>query len=87
MRMYVRWILHRRTQITPGHDANDYAIGSATTCRFVSVLDEAAQVNDGGPYQGQDRLERARTLEDMKKAGLVIKTSVSYDHPAYTTRR
>jgi valyl-tRNA synthetase len=63
-------------KITPGHDPNDYAIAQRHNLPILSVLDEAAQVNEnGGPYQGQDRFEARKNMwADMKRAGLVIKT-------------
>ena len=63
-------------KITPGHDPNDYAIAQRHNLPIISVLDEAARINEnGGPYQGQDRFEcREKLWKDMKKAGLVIKT-------------
>ncbi|HEY9151689.1 MAG TPA: valine--tRNA ligase [Anaerolineales bacterium] len=62
-------------KITPGHDPNDYAIAQRHNLPIISVLDEAARINEnGGPYQGQDRFEARKNLwADMKKAGLVIK--------------
>jgi valyl-tRNA synthetase len=62
-------------KITPGHDPNDYAIGERHNLPVISVLDEAARVNEnGGPYAGQDRFEARNNLwEDMRAAGLVIK--------------
>ncbi|MEJ2707775.1 MAG: valine--tRNA ligase [Anaerolineales bacterium] len=62
-------------KITPGHDPNDFAIGERHGLPVISVLDEAAQVNEnGGPYAGQDRFEARQNLwEDMRTAGLVIK--------------
>lgn len=62
-------------KVTPGHDANDYLIAQRHNLPVISVLDEAAQVNEnGGPYQGQDRFECRQNLwADMKAAGLVIK--------------
>jgi valyl-tRNA synthetase len=62
-------------KITPGHDPNDYAIGQRHNLEIISVLDEAARVNqNGGPYQGQDRFEARKNLwKDMRQAGLVIK--------------
>ena len=62
-------------KITPGHDPNDYAIGERHGLPVISVLDEAAKINEqGGPYAGQDRFEARRNLwEDMRAAGLVIK--------------
>src|ERR1700690_1586028 len=62
-------------KITPGHDPNDYAIAQRHNLPIISVLDEAARMNENGrPYQGQDRFEARKNLwVDMKKAGLVIK--------------
>ena len=63
-------------KVTPGHDPNDYLIAQRHNLPIISVLDEAAQLNEnGGPYQGQDRfVGRENLWKDMKKAGLVIKT-------------
>jgi valyl-tRNA synthetase len=63
-------------KITPGHDANDYAIAQRHNLPIISILDEAAKINEnGGPYKGQDRFEcREKLWKDMKDAGLVIKT-------------
>ncbi|HUV29248.1 MAG TPA: valine--tRNA ligase [Anaerolineales bacterium] len=62
-------------KITPGHDPNDYEIGERHGLAVISVLDEAAKVNQhGGPYAGQDRFETRKNLwEDMRAAYLVIK--------------
>src|SRR5512134_554220 len=62
-------------KITPGHDPNDYAIAQRHNLPMISVLDEAARVNEnGGPYKGQDRFDARKNLwSDMKAAGLVIK--------------
>ncbi len=62
-------------KITPGHDPNDFIIGERHNLEVISVLDEAAQVNQlGGPYCGQDRFEARENLwKDMREAGLVIK--------------
>ena len=63
-------------KVTPGHDPNDYLIAQRHNLPIISVLDEAAKINEnGGPYKGQDRFEARENLwADMKKAGLVIKT-------------
>jgi valyl-tRNA synthetase len=68
-------------KITPGHDPNDYDIAQRHNLPVISVLDEAARINEnGGPYRGQDRFEcREKLWADMKEAGLVIKTE------SYTT--
>jgi valyl-tRNA synthetase len=62
-------------KITPGHDPNDYAIAQRHNLPVISILDEAAKINEnGGSYQGLDRFEcREKLWSDMKKAGLVIK--------------
>jgi valyl-tRNA synthetase len=62
-------------KVTPGHDANDYAIGLRHGLPVISVLDEAARINEnGGPYAGLDRFEaRMKLWEDMRAQGLVIK--------------
>jgi valyl-tRNA synthetase len=62
-------------KVTPGHDPNDYAIAQRHGLPVISVLDEAARINEsGGPYRGQDRFEGRKNLwEDMRLAGLVIK--------------
>ncbi len=62
-------------KITPGHDPNDYAIAERHNLPVISMLDQAARVNEnGGKYQGQDRFEARKNLwEDMRAEGLVIK--------------
>ena len=57
---------------------------------IISVLDEAARINEnGGPYKGQDQFEARKKLwADMKKAGLVIKEEKYLTTiPAFTARR
>ena len=63
-------------KITPGHDPNDYAIGQRHGLPILSMLDREAKVTAvGGPYEGLDRFEcRKKLWDDMKTAGLVIKT-------------
>ncbi|MGH2582185.1 MAG: valine--tRNA ligase [Anaerolineales bacterium] len=63
-------------KITPGHDANDYAIGGRHKLLVISVLDEAANINEnGGRYSGMDRFEaRKKFWADMQAANLTIKT-------------
>jgi len=63
-------------KVTPGHDPNDYEIAQRHKLPIVSVLDEAAKVNEnGGKYQGLDRFEcREKLWADMKAADLVIRT-------------
>jgi valyl-tRNA synthetase len=61
-------------KITPGHDANDYAIGQRHGLPIISILDREARVTgEGGLYAGLDRFEaRTRLWADMRAAGLVI---------------
>ncbi len=63
-------------KITPGHDPNDYAIAERHHLPVISVLDEAAKINEnGGRYHGLDRFDARKKLwSDMKAAGLVIRT-------------
>jgi len=62
-------------KVTPGHDPTDYEIGERHGLVVISVLDEAARVNQvGGPYAGMDRFEaRQKLWDDMRAAGLVLK--------------
>jgi valyl-tRNA synthetase len=62
-------------KITPGHDPNDYEIAQRHNLPVISMLDQAARINEnGGKYQGQDRFEcRKKLWEDMRAEGLVIK--------------
>jgi len=62
-------------KVTPGHDPTDYQIGQRHNLPVISILDEAARINQaGGPYAGLDRYAaRAKLWEDMRRAGLVIK--------------
>ena len=62
-------------KITPGHDPNDYLIGQRHGLPVISMLDEAARVNqNGGPYAGMDRFEARKQLwADMASQDLVIK--------------
>jgi valyl-tRNA synthetase len=62
-------------KVTPGHDPNDYSIGQRHGLEFISMLDEAARVNQhGGPYAGMDRFDcRKKIWADMEAAGLTLK--------------
>lgn len=62
-------------KITPAHDQNDYEIGLRHGLDVISVLDEAARINEnGGPYAGQDRFEARKNIwKDMQAQGLTIK--------------
>lgn len=62
-------------KVTPGHDPTDFAIGERHNLPVISILDQAARVNEnGGPYAGLDRFEARKKLwQDMQAVGLVIK--------------
>jgi valyl-tRNA synthetase len=63
-------------KVTPGHDPNDYLIGQRHGLGLISILDEAARINEhGGAYAGMDRFDcRKQLWADMEAQGLVIKT-------------
>ncbi|HJW84416.1 MAG TPA: valine--tRNA ligase, partial [Anaerolineae bacterium] len=63
-------------KVTPGHDPTDYEIGQRHGLPILGVLNPDATMNENaGPYQGLDRFEcRKRLWEDMRAAGLTIKT-------------
>ena len=75
-------------KITPAHDPNDYAIGEKHNLPLISMLDQDAKVNEnGGKYQGMDRIEARKKLwEDMRAAGLVIKEE-PYRHQVPRSQR
>lgn len=62
-------------KVTPGHDPTDFQIGERHGLPVISILDEAARINqNGGPYAGLDRYEaRKRLWEDMRAAGLTLR--------------
>ena len=60
-------------KMTPCHDPNDFLIGQKHNLEQILVLDEAAKINEnGGKYQGLDRLDARRTiLADLDALGLL----------------
>ena len=62
--------------MTPGHDANDYAIGQRNNLPIINIMDEKGALNEnGGAYAGLDRFKcRKQLWKDMEEAGLVLKT-------------
>jgi valyl-tRNA synthetase len=58
-------------KITPAHDPDDYEMGKRHGLPAISVLDEAAHINEqGGPFAGLDRYEaRARIVEQLREMG------------------
>ena len=61
-------------KITPGHDPNDFEVGSRSKLEIISVLDENAKVNqNGGIYEGLDRYEaRKKIVADLKDGGHLV---------------
>ncbi len=64
-------------KITPGHDTNDYEIGRRHNLPEISVIDlEGRMINVPDELAGLTVTEaRAKTLELLKKAGKLIKTT------------
>src|SRR5690349_15008406 len=63
-------------KVTPGHDFNDYDIGSRHKLPILSVFDKNGRVNaEGGPYQGLTLREaRERIVVDLESSGLLVRT-------------
>jgi len=63
-------------KITPGHDQADYEIGQRHNLPIINVLNpDATMGENAGPYAGLDRYAcREKLWEDMRMAGLTIKT-------------
>ena len=77
-------------KITPGHDPNDYDIAQRHHLPVISVLDEAARINEnGGPYKGQDRFEcREQSVERHEAGRPGDQDRALHDHhPALAARR
>jgi valyl-tRNA synthetase len=62
-------------KITPGHDFNDWEVGSRHGFEPINIFTPTAEINDNAPeaYRGLDRFEaRARVLEDLKAQDLLV---------------
>ncbi|KAL7575885.1 hypothetical protein ACA910_003197 [Epithemia clementina (nom. ined.)] len=62
-------------KITPGHDPNDYALGSKHDLPIINIMNKDGSMNaNAGVYNGLDRFEcREKLWADMKEADLTIK--------------
>ena len=62
-------------KITPGHDPNDFEVGTRHNLLQVNILNDDGTINEnGGAYIGLTREEaRAKAIEEMKSLGLFIK--------------
>ena len=50
-------------KVTPGHDANDYAIGQRNNLPIINIMDEKGALNEnGGVYAGLDRFKCRKQL-------------------------
>ncbi|NND71144.1 MAG: valine--tRNA ligase, partial [Rhodothermales bacterium] len=63
-------------KITPGHDKNDFEIGSRHDLDVISVINLDGTLNESaGSYADTDRFEARDTIvEDLEKEGLLLKT-------------
>jgi valyl-tRNA synthetase len=64
-------------KITPAHDFNDYALSQRHNLPLINVFTKDARINENAPkiYRNLDRfVAREKILEDLKFAGLLIKT-------------
>jgi len=61
-------------KITPGHDFNDWEVGTRHDFEPINIFTATATINDHAPeaYRGLDRFEaRRRILDDLRKQGLL----------------
>jgi valyl-tRNA synthetase len=78
-------------KVTPAHDATDYDIGGRHDLPMPSILDFEARISsadlDTGPYEGLDRFDaRARIVEDLRAAGLLVREE-PYRHAIAVSER
>lgn len=63
-------------KITPAHDPNDFEVGKRHNLPVINIMNPDASLNDRVPaeFVGLDRFTaREKTVEAMKKAGLLVK--------------
>ena len=60
-------------KITPGHDPNDFQIGTRHKLPIISVMSHDGTMNENaGPYKGLDRFKcREKIVEDLKRLDLL----------------
>jgi len=63
-------------KITPGHDPNDFEVGSRHDLPRINIMNSDGTINEnGGTYNGLTREEaRKKIIEEMTERGLYIKT-------------
>ena len=62
-------------KITPGHDPNDFEVGTRHSLAVIRVMDDAGVINElGGVYAGLDRYDaRKKIIEDLTASGELVK--------------
>jgi valyl-tRNA synthetase len=75
-------------KVTPGHDPNDFDMGTRHKLPTISVIDKQGRMTaEAGPFAGLDRLEcRKRVVEELKKSGMLEKVD-PYTHAVGTCYR
>ncbi|MFP4202609.1 MAG: valine--tRNA ligase [Candidatus Acetothermia bacterium] len=67
-------------KVTPAHDPTDFDIGEAHDLETISVINDDAEIDFEGKYDGMDRYEgREAIVEDLEKEGHLKKTE-DYEH-------
>ena len=68
-------------KITPAHDPVDFEVAQRQNLKLINILNPDATMNaEAGPYKGMDRFAcRKAILEDLEKAGLLVKIE-PYSH-------
>jgi len=69
-------------KITPAHDKNDYEAGKRHGLEVKPVIGLDGRMNSlAGPYAGMKVMEaRKKVVEDLDKAGLLVKVDNDYEH-------
>jgi len=75
-------------KITPAHDINDYEIGIRHKLDTIDIFNDNGTLNKSAElYIGEDRFEaRDKILEDLEKAGHIVKTEDYVNKVGYSER-
>ncbi len=75
-------------KITPAHDPNDYEVGKRHNLPVIRVMNDVGTMNDVVPaYQGLDRFEARKKIEEDLKAGGYLVEKEPYTHNVGTCYR
>ncbi|MBO4534366.1 MAG: valine--tRNA ligase, partial [Clostridia bacterium] len=75
-------------KITPAHDPNDYEVGKRHNLPVIRVMNDDGTMNDVVPaYQGLDRFEARKRIEEDLKAGGYLVAKEPYTHNVGTCYR